>query len=87
MASEMRRRAAALIPRRFLPDAGVDGFALGGRPRRGTDGEASTSSAEMAWSIRLRSVLSSESKLWMSTNVLSNDAVAENCSSTDLIQG
>jgi hypothetical protein len=41
----------------------------------------SLSSAEMAWSIRLRSVLRSESKLWMSTNVLSNGEGAVHCSS------
>src|SRR5208337_4538382 len=45
MASEMRLRAAALIPRRFLPGAGAACFALGGRPRRAEDDEVSPSSA------------------------------------------
>ena len=54
IASEMRLRAAALIRRRFLPAVGTAVFALGGRPRRGGDDEVSPSSAEMAWSIRLR---------------------------------
>ena len=57
-----------------------------GRPRRGDDDEVSPPSAEMAWSIRLRSVLSSESMLWISTSVLSTDVVAEDCSSRGLIQ-
>ena len=63
MASEMRLRAAALIRRRLSPDAGPDCFALGGRPRRGEADELRPSSAEMAWSIRLRSALSSETKI------------------------
>jgi len=66
IASEMRLRAAALIPRRFLPGAGDACFALGGRPRRAEDGEVSPSSAEMAWSIRLRSTLRSETRVWIS---------------------
>jgi len=65
IASEMRLRAAALIPRRCLPDAAAR-FALGGRPRRGEDDEVSPSSAEMARSIRLRSALRSETMVWMS---------------------
>src|SRR5664280_427430 len=66
IASEMRLRAAALIPRRFLPSAGDACFALGGRPRRAECGEVSPSSAEMAWSIRLRSTLRSETRVWIS---------------------
>src|SRR5271157_5506342 len=54
IASEMRLRAAALRPPRLLPGDGAACFALGGRPRRAEGGEASPSSAEMAWSIRLR---------------------------------
>src|SRR5208283_1723689 len=65
IASEMRLRAAALITRRFLPDAAAC-FALGGRPRRGEDAEVSPSSAEMALSIRFRSALRSETMVWMS---------------------
>src|SRR5271157_5275889 len=65
IASEMRLRAAALIPRRFLLDATAC-FALGGRPRRGEDPEVSPSSAEIAWSMRLRSALRSETMVWMS---------------------
>src|SRR5271166_4924080 len=61
IASEMRLRAAGLIRRRFPP---VDG-AFGGRPRRGA-GEVSPPSAEMAWSIRLRSILRSEMMIWIS---------------------
>src|SRR5664280_35467 len=61
IASEIRLRAAGLIRRRFPP---VD-FAFGGRPRRGAV-EVSPSSAEMAWSIRLRSPLRSETMVWMS---------------------
>jgi hypothetical protein len=61
IASEMRLRAAGLIRRRFPP---VD-VAFGGRPRRGAV-EASTSSAEMAWSRRLRSAFKSETRFWMS---------------------
>ena len=79
IAAEVRLRAAALMRRRFLPSTGAACFALGGRPWRA--GEVSLSSAEMAWSIRLRSVLRSESKLWMSTNVLSNGEGAVHCSS------
>src|SRR5271166_42724 len=60
IASEMRLRAARLIRRRFLP---VD-VAFGGRPRRGAV-EVRPSSAEMAWSIRLRSALRSETMVWM----------------------
>ena len=78
IAAEIRSRAAGLMRRRFLPAAGSVCFTLGGRPRRA--GEASPSRAEMAWSIRLRSVLRSESKLWISTNVLSTDVVATDCS-------
>ncbi len=77
IAAEIRLRAAALMRRRFLPGAGAACFALGGRPRRA--GEESSFSAETALSIRLRSVLSSESKLCMSTNVLSNNVVATDC--------
>lgn len=80
IASEMRLRPAALMPRRFLLGAGAGCFAFGGRPRRGEEeGEPSRSSAEIAWSNRLRSVLSSESKCWISTNVLSSDVVATDC--------
>src|SRR5664279_1769577 len=61
MASEMRLRAAALIRRRFPPVV----VAFGGRPRRGAV-EVIPSSAEMAWSIRLRSALRSETMVWMS---------------------
>jgi hypothetical protein len=61
IASEMRLRAAALIRRRFPPVV----VAFGGRPRRGAV-EVSRSSAEMAWSIRLRSSLRSETIVWMS---------------------
>src|ERR1035437_8233417 len=61
IASEMRLRAAALIRRRFPP---VD-VAFGGRPRRGAV-EVSTSSAEMAWSRRLRSFSKAETRFWMS---------------------
>jgi hypothetical protein len=61
IALEMRLRAAALIRRRFPP---VD-VAFGGRPRRGAV-EASTSSAEMAWSRRLRSAFKSETRFWTS---------------------
>ena len=61
IASEMRLRAAALIRRRFPPVV----VAFGGRPRRGAV-EVSPSSAEMAWSIRLRSALRSETMAWMS---------------------
>jgi hypothetical protein len=66
IASEMRLRAAAVRPRRFLPAVGTGVFVLGGRPRRGGDDEVSPSSAEMAWSIRLRSTLRSETRAWMS---------------------
>src|ERR1017187_7962667 len=59
MASEMRLRAAGLIRRRFPPVTA----AFGGRPRRGAV-EVSPSSAEMAWSIRLRSALRSETMDW-----------------------
>ena len=78
IASEMRMRAAGLMPGRFFPGAAAAWFALGGRPRRA--GEESPCSAEMAWSI-LRSALRSESKLWMSTNVLSNGVGVVHCSS------
>ena len=61
MASEMRLRAAGLIRRRFPPVV----VAFGGRPRRGAV-EVSPSSAEMAWSIRLRSSLRFETIVWMS---------------------
>jgi hypothetical protein len=61
IASEMRLRAAALIRRRFPPVV----VAFGGRPRRGA-AEVSRSSAEMAWSIRLRSSLRFETIVWMS---------------------
>ena len=61
MASEIRLRAAGLMRRR-LPPGDV---AFGGRPRRGAV-EVSPSSAEMAWSIRLRSALRSETMVWMS---------------------
>jgi hypothetical protein len=61
IASEMRLRAAGLIRRRF-PPVDVD---FGGRPRRGA-GEVSPSSAEMAWSIRVRSLRSWFTKLCMS---------------------
>jgi len=61
IALEMRLRAAGLMRRRF-PPADV---AFGGRPRRGAV-EVSPSSAEMAWSIRLRSALRSETMVWMS---------------------
>src|ERR1035437_1904137 len=61
IASEMRLRAAALIRRRFPPVV----VAFGGRPRRGAV-EVSPSSAEMAWSIRLRSSLRFETIVWMS---------------------
>ena len=61
MASEMRLRAAGLMRRR-LPPGDV---AFGGRPRRGA-AEVSPSSAEMAWSIRLRSTLRSETMDWIS---------------------
>lgn len=67
IASEMRLRPAALIPRGFLPGAGTTCFALGGRPRRAEEGEVSCSSAEMALSIRLRSALRSETTVWMFT--------------------
>ena len=67
IASEMRLRPAALIPRGFLPGAGTICFALGGRPRRAEEGEVSRSSAEMALSIRLRSALRSETTVWMFT--------------------
>ena len=61
IASEMRLRAAGLIRRRFpLVDV-----AFGGRPRRGAV-EVSPSSAEMAWSRRLRSAFKSETRCWMS---------------------
>ena len=78
IAAEMRFRAAALMRRRFWRVAGAACLALGGRPRRA--GETSPSSAETALSIRLRSVLSSESKLCMSTDVLLNDVVTTDCS-------
>ena len=61
IASEMRLRAAGLIRRRFPPVVA----AFGGRPRRGAV-EVSPSSAEMAWSIRLRSALRSETMVWIS---------------------
>src|SRR5208337_5452172 len=61
IASEMRFRAAALIRRRFPPVV----VAFGGRPRRGAV-EVSPSSADMAWSIRLRSSLRFETIVWMS---------------------
>ena len=61
IASEMRLRAAEIIRRRFPP---VD-VAFGKRPCRGAV-EVSPSSAEMAWSIRLRSPLRSETMVWMS---------------------
>jgi len=61
IASEMRLRAAVLIRRRFRPVM----VAFGGRPRRGAV-EVSPSSAEMAWSIRLRSSLRLETMAWMS---------------------
>jgi hypothetical protein len=65
-ASEMRLRPAALIPRGFLLGAGTICFALGGRPRRAEEREVSRSSAEMALSSRLRSLLRSETRVWMS---------------------
>jgi hypothetical protein len=77
MASEMRLRAAGLIRRRFPP---VDG-AFGGRPRRGAV-EVSPSSAEMAWSIRLRSALRPETMFWMSMRPFK--CCAQNCSSRAL---
>jgi hypothetical protein len=61
IASEMRLRAAGLIRRGFQP---VDA-AFGRRPRLGA-GEVSPSSAAIAWSIRLRSALRSETMVWMS---------------------
>ncbi len=66
IASEMRLRPAAPIPRGFLPGAGATRLALGGRPLRAEEREASRSSAEMACSIRLRSALRSETKIWKS---------------------
>ena len=65
IASEMRLRAAGLIRRRF-PLVVV---AFGKRPRRGAV-EVGPSSAEMAWSIRLRSALRSETMVWMSMESL-----------------
>src|ERR1035437_10091490 len=61
IAAEMRLRAAGLMRRRFPPVV----VAFGGRPRRGAV-EVSPSSAEMAWSIRLRSALRSETMVWIS---------------------
>src|SRR5271165_2060327 len=69
IASEMRLRAAALIRRRFPPVV----VAFGGRPRRGAV-EVSPSSAEMAWSIRLRSSLRFETMAWMSMETSQNAA-------------
>src|SRR5271165_6196699 len=65
IASEMRLRAAVLIRRRFPPVV----VAFGGRPRRGAV-EVSPSSAEMAWSRRLRSAFKSETSCWMSIESL-----------------
>ena len=61
IASEMRLRADALIRRGFPPVV----VAFGGRPRR-SPVEVGPSSAEMAWSIRLRSSLRLETMAWMS---------------------
>jgi hypothetical protein len=47
IASEIRRRAAGLIVRRFWRGAGA-GCGFGGRPRRGADGPVSPSSAPIA---------------------------------------
>ena len=83
IAAEIRLRAAALILR-GLPGVGRTCFALGGRPRRAEDDEVSLSSAEMAWSIRLRSTLRSVTKLWRSME--SFPIVREHCSSRVLDQ-
>ena len=67
MAAEIRLRAAALIVRRLWPKAGT-ARDFGGRPRRGADGPESPSSAEMAWSTRTRSDLSSANTFFRFTD-------------------
>ena len=80
IASEIRLRAAALIVRRLWRGAGAV-CDFGGRPRRGADGPASPSSAEMAWSMRARSDLSSANMFSRSTRILSVGATVGQCSS------
>jgi hypothetical protein len=80
IASEIRLRAAAPIVRRFWRVAGaVCDFR--GRPRRGPGEPARPSSAEMAWSMRARSDLSSVNMLSRSTRILSGETTVGQCSS------
>ena len=81
IASEIRLRAATLIVRRRLRRRVGAACDFGGRPRRGADGPASPSSAEMASSMRARSDLSSANMLSRSTRILSVGATVGQCSS------
>ena len=74
IATEIRFRAARLILRRLWPSVGA-ACDFGGRPRRGADGSASPSSAEIAWLMRPRSDLSSANRLFRFTRILSGGVV------------
>jgi hypothetical protein len=80
IAAETRLRAAGLIVRRLWPSVGA-ACNFGGRPRRGADGPASPSSAEIAWLMRTRSDLSSANTFSRFTRILSGGVVVEQCSS------
>jgi len=73
IASEIRLRADALIRRRRGVIVGV-ALDFGGRPRRGPGRPSRPSSAEIAWSMRPRSDLSSANTFSRSTKVLSGGA-------------
>ena len=70
IASEIRLRAAGLIVRRLWRGVGAR-CDFDGRPRRGPGGTARPSSAEIAWSMRPRSDLSSANTFSRSTRILS----------------
>ena len=80
IASEIRLRAAGLIVRRLWRGVGA-GCDFGGRPRRGPGGTARPSSAEIAWSMRPRSDLSSANTFSRSTRILSGETNVGQCSS------
>src|ERR1019366_8186968 len=80
IAAEIRLRAARLIVRRLWTSVGA-ACDFGGRPRRGADGPASPSSAEIAWLMRPRSDLSSANRLFRFTRILSGGVVVGSCSS------